>query len=110
MILNPTDLILIQISAGSNEEAEKIANLLLQEKLAACIQLLPVTSCFNWDNKQQMENEYLLQVKTSAVLFKKIEAAVTAIHSYEVPEILGLPVMFCNKPYENWLKKEVELT
>ena len=86
-----TDRIVVLVTAGSEEEARKIAKLLVKEKKAACVNILPgVDSLFWWKGKIDSAHESLLLVKTRASLFPEIVNLVREIHSYEVPEIIAL--------------------
>jgi periplasmic divalent cation tolerance protein len=87
----------------SREEAVKIAKLLIDEKLAACVQLLPIESFYVWQGKTQNEAEVLLLVKTRAGLFEKAIARIKAIHSYSVPQIVALPFTAGFGGYFQWI-------
>lgn len=98
-----TDRIVVLITAGS-EEAHKIAKLLVKKKKAACVNILPeVDSLFWWKGKMDSARESLLLVKTRASLFPEIVNLVREIHSYEVPEIIALPIIAGNEDYLRWL-------
>jgi periplasmic divalent cation tolerance protein len=90
-------------AAPSREEAATIANLLIDEKLAACVQLLPIESFYVWQGKTQNEAEVLLLVKTRASLFEKAIARIKAVHSYAVPEIVALPFAAGFGGYFQWI-------
>jgi len=98
------DRIIVLITAGSQEEAHKIAKLLVKHKKAACVNILPgVDSVFRWKGKIDSACESLLLVKTRASLFPEIISLVKEIHSYEVPEIIALPITGGSKDYLEWL-------
>jgi periplasmic divalent cation tolerance protein len=98
------DRIIVLITAGSKEEARKIARLLVKEKKAACVNILPgVDSLFRWKGKIDSAHESLLLVKTRAPLFPQIANLVKEIHSYEVPEIIALPITAGSEDYLRWL-------
>jgi periplasmic divalent cation tolerance protein len=90
-------------TAPSREEAAKIANLLIDEKLGACVQLLPIESFYVWQGKTQNEAEVLLLVKTRAALFEKAIARIKAVHSYSVPQIVALPFAAGFSGYFQWI-------
>ena len=90
-------------TAPSREEAAKIANLLIGEKLAACVQLLPIESFYVWQGKTQNEAEVLLLVKTRAVLFESVIARIKAVHSYRVPEIVATVFTAGFQGYFDWI-------
>ena len=87
----------------SREEATKIAKLLIDEKLAACVQLLPIESFYVWQGKTQNEAEILLLVKTRSALFDPAIARIKAVHSYGVPEIVAMPFTAGFGGYFDWI-------
>ncbi|MEM2098769.1 MAG: divalent-cation tolerance protein CutA [Candidatus Bathyarchaeia archaeon] len=96
--------VVIMITTASKNEAERIAQLLLQDKLIACANLFgPVNSFFHWAGKIENSEEYLMFMKTREDLFDKVSEVVRAMHSYEVPEILMLPICDGLKAYLKWL-------
>ncbi len=102
--MKKTDRIIVLITAGSEEEAHKIAELLVNEKKAACVNILPgVDSLFWWEGKIESARESLLLVKTKASLFPEIVELVKRTHSYEVPEIIALPIVTGSEDYLKWL-------
>jgi periplasmic divalent cation tolerance protein len=99
-----TDRIIVLITAGSDEEAHNIAELLVKEKKAACVNIVPgVNSLFRWKGKLDSARESLLLVKTRASLFSEIISLVKETHSYEVPEIIALPIIGGSEDYLEWL-------
>jgi len=102
--MKETDRIIVLITVGSEEEAHKIAELLVNEKKAVCINIVPgVDSLFWWEGKLDSARERLLLVKTKASLFSEIISLVKEIHSYEVPEIIALPIIGGSEDYLKWL-------
>ncbi len=100
--------IVVLVTAGNGEEAEMIASSLVGEKLAACVQLVgPVRSIYRWQDEVHDEEEWLLLIKSNAALFESIEAWVRALHSYDTPEIIALPVTAGSQPYLEWLQRSV---
>jgi len=87
----------------SREEAAKIAGLLIDEKLAACVQLLPIESFYAWQGKTQNEAETLLLVKTRSALFDAAIAKIKSVHSYSVPEIVAMPFTAGSADYLSWI-------
>ena len=103
--------IVVLITAGSYEEARKLADTLVGQRKAACVNIVPqVTSLFWWEDKIEEDKESLLLVKTRAELFPEVVNMVKGIHSYEVPEIIALPIVEGNPEYMAWLGKETETT
>ena len=89
----------------SREEAQSIAKLLIEEKLAACVQLLPIESFYVWQDKTQNEAEILLLIKTRTVLFDAAVARIKQIHSYTVPEIVAMPFAAGLPGYFEWISQ-----
>ncbi len=100
--------IVVLITAPSEEVGQQIANLLLEKKLAACVNIIPaVQSFFLWQGKACQEQEALLVVKTRAELFEdRLVPAVKEAHPYDVPEIIALPVVMGSKEYLDWVEEE----
>ena len=102
--MKKTDRIIVLITAGSEAEAHKIAESLVKGKKAACVNIVPrVDSLFWWEGKLDSAAESLLLVKTKASLFPEIVELVKRTHSYEVPEIIALPIIAGSEDYLNWL-------
>jgi periplasmic divalent cation tolerance protein len=99
-----TDRIIVLITTSSEEEAHKIAESLVNHKKAACVNILPrVDSLFCWEGKFDSARESLLLVKTKASLFPEIVEMIKRMHSYEVPEIIALPIIAGSQDYLKWL-------
>jgi periplasmic divalent cation tolerance protein len=99
-----TDRIIVLVTAGSEVEAHKIAKLLVKEKKAACVNIVPgVDSLFRWKGKIDSARESLLLVKTRASVFSEIISLIKETHSYEVPEIIALPIISGSEEYLKWL-------
>lgn len=96
--------IVVLVTASSKEEANKIAQGLLEEKLAACVNILTgLESRFWWQGKIDSATEVLLVIKTRKTLFNKLAKKVKGLHSYTVPEIIALPIINGNKAYLDWI-------
>lgn len=87
----------------SRDEAAKIARLLIDEKLAACVQLLPIESFYLWEGSTQNETETLLLIKTRGALFDAAIARIKQVHSYTVPEIVAVPFSAGLPAYLDWI-------
>jgi periplasmic divalent cation tolerance protein len=99
--------IIIFITAGNKTEANQIAKVLIQEKLAACVNMIdPVESVFKWQNKMSQEKEILMMVKSINRNMDKIITMVKQNHSYDVPEIIAMPIISGSKEYLSWLREE----
>lgn len=97
--------ILVLITTPSKEVGEQISNVLLEKKLAACVNMLaPVNSIYTWQGATAQDEETLLIVKSKAELFQdQLVPAVQAIHPYEVPEIIALPILLGSASYLSWI-------
>jgi periplasmic divalent cation tolerance protein len=92
----------------TKEEAWKIAQYLVEQKLVACVQITgPITSIYRWKGKVESAQEWLCLIKTREELFEKVEAAIKKLHSYETPEIVAVPIVKGSKEYLNWLDHEL---
>ena len=101
--------IVILITTSNSEEAYKIAEVLLNQRKAACVNIVPgVSSLFWWQDKLDSAQESLLIVKTKASLLPEIISLVKGVHSYDVPEIIALPIVGGNRDYLEWIGKEVK--
>lgn len=101
--------VVIFITASSYEEARKVADSLVTQKKAACVNIVPkVNSLFRWKGKIEDAEENFLVVKTRAKLFSEVVSTVKAVHSYEVPEIIALPIIEGNPDYLKWIDEETE--
>jgi periplasmic divalent cation tolerance protein len=103
-LVYPFFMIIIFTTTPTNEEAESIATKLVEEKLAACVQIMPqIKSYYLWEGKLVKDDELLLLIKTSDDLFSKVEAFIKSVHSYETPEIVAVDAKYVSAEYENWL-------
>jgi periplasmic divalent cation tolerance protein len=100
-----TDAIVVFITAPSGEEATRLAEMLVGAHLAACVQILPeMESVYRWQGKIERQSEILLLVKTSRAKFEDLEREVRALHSYDTPEIVAVPIVMGSAPYLDWLR------
>ncbi|MFU8796919.1 MAG: divalent-cation tolerance protein CutA [Dehalococcoidia bacterium] len=105
--MNETDRLVVFITVSGEEEARKIAGLLVEARKAACVNIVPgVDSVFWWKDELDSAKESLLIVKTKAVLLSEVIELVKGAHSYEVPEIIALPIVAGNQDYLEWLDQE----
>ena len=96
--------IVVFVTCGSEEEAVNISNALVEERLAACVNLIsPVRSIYRWEGKIWDEKEWLLIIKTQRKRFDEVEKKVKSLHSYSVPEIIALPIIAGSSSYLDWL-------
>ena len=103
-----SDYLVVLVTAGSAEEAERIGSTLVREMLAACVNILPgCHSIFCWGGEVQKEEEVLMLIKTRRTVFERLSQRIIDLHSYEVPEIIALPVELGSLHYLNWLAGQV---
>ena len=92
----------------NKKDAEKIADVLVKNKLAACVQILgPIESIYKWKGKIEKSKEWLCLIKTKSEKYKKIEKTIKSLHSYEVPEIIALPIEKGNVKYFKWVDEQL---
>lgn len=93
----------------TKDEAQAIARALVEERLAACVQVVgPISSTYWWEGEVETAEEYLCLIKASSALYDELEAAVKEIHPYDTPEILAMPVAAGNADYLKWLQEELK--
>jgi periplasmic divalent cation tolerance protein len=103
------EYIVVFITAGSQEEARMIGDTLIGQRKAACVNIIPqINSLFRWEGKIEDDRESLLLVKTRAELFPEVVDAVKSVHSYDVPEIIALPIVEGSQDYLKWIGEETE--
>jgi periplasmic divalent cation tolerance protein len=97
--------VIVLVTCGAAKEVKLIANALVRKRLAACVNILASTvqSIYRWKGKIETAKEYLLLIKTSQIRFASLEKEIRRLHSYEVPEIIALPIATGSKPYLKWL-------
>jgi periplasmic divalent cation tolerance protein len=100
------DAIVVFMTAANVEEATRLADVLVGAHLAACVQILPeIESVYRWQGKIERSSEVLLIVKTTPGKFDDLEREVRALHSYDTPEIVAVPIVAGSAPYLEWLSK-----
>lgn len=97
--------VIVQTTTSNEEEAKKIAKMLMQDKLAACVQLKDIESLYNWDGKLCCERETLLSIKTKKELFFKVKSKILELHSYDTPEIIELDISNISEDYLKFIKE-----
>ena len=93
------NIVLIQTTCSNKDEAKNIAKVLIEEKLAACVQLSKIESLYNWKEKFCSDNETLLNIKTRKDNFDKIKSKILELHSYDLPEIIQLDIANASEEY-----------
>ena len=94
---------LVMVTVADSEEGKKIAQALLTEKLAACISMTAVDSFYTWQEEINHDREWQLFIKTRFNLFSQVAEKIQTLHSYDVPEIIALPILAGSQPYLNWI-------
>ena len=98
--------IIVLITAASEDEAAKIGRTLVDEKLAACANIIPgIRSIYTWKGETCDDTECLMVVKTVAANFDALERRVRELHSYEVPEVIAIPIIKGSAPYLDWVEE-----
>lgn len=101
--------VVIFVTVATHEEADIIADILLEEQKAACVNIVPtVDSRFRWEGNPESEQETMLIIKTRASLVDEVVNLVKTVHSYDVPEIIALPIIGGNPDYLQWVDNETE--
>ena len=96
--------VVVLVTCPTRRVGVRIAEGVVQQKLAACVNLIPgLTSIFVWQGKRERCQEVLLVIKTTARRFRALERAVRAAHPYTVPEIIALPILAGHRPYLRWI-------
>lgn len=98
-------IIEVKFVTDKKEEAIKIAEYLLDEKLIACAQIFPIESQYVWQGERCKTNEFMVIMKTKKNLFKLVELGIKKYHSYEVAEIISNPIINSSKEFFNWVKE-----
>ncbi|AFY58963.1 uncharacterized protein involved in tolerance to divalent cations [Rivularia sp. PCC 7116] len=102
-----TDYGIVLVTTGSQKEAEQIANVLVEANLAACVSFSPISSIYTWQGKVHNDQEWQLFIKTDLSRFPTLEAKILELHSYEVPEIIAIPILKGHQPYLQWIAQQV---
>ena len=104
-----TDKVVILVTAASKKECRKIARHLVENQLAACVNISrPIESIYRWEGKIVRDEEYQLFIKSTRELFPEIKAAISTLHSYHTPEIICLPIIEGSRNYLQWLAESVK--
>jgi periplasmic divalent cation tolerance protein len=99
-----TDKRIVLSTAGSEEEARKIAHELVERRLAACVNIVPqIESVYRWQGKVESSREWLLLIKTTAEQFEKVRDAIRELHSYDLPECIAVAIENGSPEYLRWL-------
>jgi periplasmic divalent cation tolerance protein len=100
--------IVVLLTAANGEEAARLADMLVASRLAACVQILPeIESVYRWQGKVERQAEVLLIAKTLQSKFSELEREVRALHSYDTPEIIAVPIVEGSEAYLRWLDDSI---
>ncbi len=100
------EALVVYITAPNEEEAAKIAKILVEERLAGCVNIVKdIRSIYSWQGKLEDEKEVLMIVKTRLKLFSALTSKVKELHSYTVPEVIAMPIVDGSEEYIKWLKE-----
>jgi len=103
-----TDKIVVLSTCGSAMEADAIARRLVEKRLAACVNLLPgAKSIYHWKGAVEESAEVMLVIKSSRELFSELRSELEKVHSYEVPELIALPIVDGSEQYLEWIDREL---
>jgi periplasmic divalent cation tolerance protein len=105
-----TDKMIVLTTAGTHDEAAKIGRALVEQRLAACVNLVgPVESVYRWKGEVECAQEWLMVVKTTAAASEQVRAAIRELHSYELPECVMLPIEGGSEEYLAWIGESVTI-
>ena len=103
-----TDKIIVFVTCDSKEQAVEIAHALINEKLAACVNVVPaIWSCYVWEGKLTWSDELLMLIKTTRGRFEQLRNRIIALHSYELPEIVAVSIEIAHQKYLDWIDRSV---
>jgi len=106
--MSDSGAIVVLLTVANGEEAARLADMLVGSRLAACVQIMPaMESVYRWQGKIERQSEILLIIKTLKSKFADLEREVRALHSYETPEIIALPIIAGSTPYFAWLDESI---
>lgn len=101
-----SSIVVVTTTVGSEADAREMADQLVRERLAACVQMVPIHSIYRWKGAIEAQGEVLVAAKTPAALAERLMAAIRARHKYELPEIIVTPVTAGHPPYLAWVSEE----
>jgi periplasmic divalent cation tolerance protein len=107
--MNQSDFIIVLTTVETEQQAEDLAQKVLERRLAACVQIQKIKSRYWWNGKIQHSDEYLLSIKTRANLFSKLSEFIKENHPYETPEIVQIPIVAGSDEYFEWIESALNL-
>ena len=107
--LRMSEWLQVATTTAQKQDAERIASALVDQRLAACVQVVgPITSTYRWQNCVETSQEWLCLIKTSRDQYAAVEAAIAKLHPYDVPEIVATPIVAGSRSYLDWLRDELQ--
>lgn len=106
MNVTANEFVVVQTTVDGEDKAQDLARRLVEERLAACVQYTSIRSVYRWEGAVESAQEFLLQAKTRADLAGRLTERIQALHDYEVPEIVAIPIVYGSKAYLDWIAKE----
>jgi periplasmic divalent cation tolerance protein len=104
-----SDYIQVMTTTEKKEEAQRIARVLVEKRLAGCVQVLgPITSTYWWQDQVESAEEWLCFIKSSRQLYPELETTITEVHPYDTPEIIATPIVTGSRDYLSWLAGELK--
>ena len=100
--------VVVLVTASSQQEARAIARVIVTQKLAACVNTFPVQSTYTWEGSVQQEQEWQMVIKTDLGRWDELSQAIQSLHSYDVPELIALPIMQGSEAYLSWLASSLQ--
>jgi len=99
---------LVQTTVADEQQADRLAQMLVEQKLAACVQSFPIASTYRWQGKIERSSEILLLIKTTAACTAALQDVLDREHPYEVPEIIAMDIDDVSGPYAAWVEEQTE--
>jgi periplasmic divalent cation tolerance protein len=101
------EFIQVSTTVSTKEKADMIAETLLVERIAGCVQILgPIKSCYWWEGRIEHAKEWICLIKAKASDYGRIESSIKRMHDYDIPEIIALPILRGNPDYLDWIRRE----
>ena len=98
--------VVVHTTVESHSEAEGLARELVEARLAACVQIVPVTSVYRWEGATETSCEFRLEIKTASAALEALKALILEKHSYEIPELVVLPIAGGSSQYLDWIERQ----